>query len=162
MSWEREFHHINLDEGEYRIGLVERNVQNRHGEPARHLIQIQMGSGAFEYQAGNNSVRIKLGGDFTIKPDGSLQDAEGHIFDPRDFESRLIAELNNHHAMLRAFARKQGAPELKPKGQNAGIPKTAHRPPNGTERPQNGLAAGKSAEPKRPDQLPGPSDLQSR
>jgi hypothetical protein len=114
MTWRREYHHINLDEGEYRIGLIEESVHNRHGEPARHLLQIHMGSGQFEARVGKHSIQIKLGGDFTIKPDGSLEDNEGKVFDPKAFEKQLIAELNNHHERLRTFARKHGAPELKP------------------------------------------------
>jgi hypothetical protein len=118
MTWEREYHHINLDEGEHRIGLIERSVQNVMGEPTRYVIQIQMGSGAFEYIVGRNAeqhhvIHVKLGGDFTIKPDGSIEDSEGNVFDPRDFEKKMTLELNKHHELLRAYGRKHNAPEFK-------------------------------------------------
>jgi hypothetical protein len=123
MSWEREFHHINLDESEHVIGLIERSVPTLTGDPSRYLIHIKMGEGPFEYQAGNgigpdgkvqhNSIRIHLGGDLIVQPDGTLKDSEGTTFDPRDFEKQMIAKLNAHHAALRAYGKKHGAPELR-------------------------------------------------
>lgn len=115
MSWEREYHHINLDEGEYRIGLVEKSVQNRHGEPSRFLIQIYLGSETAEHKVGHQSVQVRLGGDLRVKADGSIQDAKGKTFDPREFEKAIIAQLGQHHANMRLFARKHNVPELKTK-----------------------------------------------
>ena len=113
MSWEREYHHMNLDEGEHRIGLIDRAVTARNGQPARYTIQIHMGSGAFEHKVGANTMRIKLGGDFTLDENSTLVDTSGNEFDPRAFEKKMIAELNSHHAKLRAYARKHNVPELK-------------------------------------------------
>jgi hypothetical protein len=110
--WEREYHHLNLDEGEHTIGLIERGVEGRNG-PARHLIQIRMGEGEFSATVGRHSVAIKLGEGFTVAPDGTLTGPGGEIFDPAAFEKQMIAKLNAHHAKLRAYARRHGVPEYK-------------------------------------------------
>ena len=110
MSWEREYHHMNLDEGEHRIGLIERGVATRSGQPARFTIQIQMGAGAFEYHVGANTVRIKLGGDFALDANGTVMDSSGNEFDPKTFEKEMVKRLNEHHALLDTYARKHGVP----------------------------------------------------
>jgi hypothetical protein len=113
MSWEREYHHMNLDAGMHKVGLIERGVHTESGQPARLELHFWMGTGAFEYHVGPNTVRIKLGGDFSIEPDGTLKDSAGNVFDPREFERHLLERLNHHHAALRAYARKHNVPEFK-------------------------------------------------
>jgi hypothetical protein len=129
MAWEREYHHIDLDESQHTIGLVDRSVTTMAGQPARYLIHIKMGDGPLEYQVGTGvgadgkiqprSVRVHLGGDLVVQKDGTLKDSEGNVFDPRDFEQKMIEKLNAHHAALRTYARKHGAPEYKgPSGKS--------------------------------------------
>lgn len=110
MSWEREKHYINLEEGEHVIHLTDKTAVGRDGGPARHILQIRMGEGAFEYQVGHNSIIVKLGGDFTVKADGTIVDSEGTVFDPKAFEQEMITRLNAHHAKLRTYAAKHGVP----------------------------------------------------
>ena len=113
MAWEREYHHINLDEAEHRIVLINRAASTIAAQPTRYVIQIQMGAPEFSYTIGHNELKIKLGGDFAISPDGTLKDKEGNVFDPRDFEKKLTAALDVHHELLRAYGRKHGTPEMK-------------------------------------------------
>jgi hypothetical protein len=113
MAWEREYHHMNLDESEHFISLADKTVTTQSGQPTRYLIQVKMGAGPFEYMVGHNSLRIHLGGDLIVQPDGTLQDAAGAVFDPRAFEQEMIKKLTAHHAALRTYARKHGAPEYK-------------------------------------------------
>lgn len=114
MSWEREHHHINLDESEHVISLIERGVITRNGEPARYLIHIKMGGEHFEHLVGANWVKIHLGADLTPQPNGLLKSlTTGQVFDPKAFEAQMIEQLNRHHAAMRAYAKKHGAPEYK-------------------------------------------------
>ncbi len=117
MSWEREHHHMNMPEGEHYISLVDKSVVDRHGNPARWALHIHMGDGEFEYKIGDNKVRIKLGGNFTVQEDGSLQDDKGNVFDPRAFERELIEKLNGHHERLKAYAARHKVPHLQPGGK---------------------------------------------
>ena len=113
MAWEREHHHVNLDESEHFISLVEKNVTTQGGQPTRYLIQIKMGTGPFEYHVGHNTLRLHLGGDLIVQPDGTLKDAEGNQFDPVAFTNHMIGKLNEHHAALRTYAAKHGVPHYK-------------------------------------------------
>lgn len=114
MSWEREYHHINLHESEHVISLIERSVVDRKGEPSRYLIHIKMGGEPFEHFVGLNSIKIHLGNDLTPQPDGTLKSSTtGEVFDPRAFEKEMIDRLNQHHAAMRAYGKKHGAPEYK-------------------------------------------------
>ena len=109
--WEREYHHLNLDEGEHTIGLIERGVQGRNG-PARYLIQIQMGDSAFDViQGGKHKVTVQLGAGLTIQEDGTLAGPDGETFDPAAFEKEMIERLNAYHGRLRTYARKHAVPE---------------------------------------------------
>ncbi len=111
--WEREYHHLNLDEGEHTIGLIERGVQGRNG-PARYLIQIQMGDSAFDViQGGKHKVTVQLGAGLTIQEDGTLAGPDGETFDPAAFEKEMIERLNAYHGRLRTYARKHAVPEYK-------------------------------------------------
>lgn len=113
MGWEREYHHISLDEGEHVIGLVERGVLDRKSEPTRYLIQIKLGHQPFGLTVGHHTVQIKLGGDLSMQADGTLRDSEGNIFDPKQIERDLIEKLNAHHEAMRTYARIHRVPELK-------------------------------------------------
>jgi hypothetical protein len=107
--WEREYHHVDLHEGEHRIGLIDRTLRTRNGEPARWLLQIACGDGGMDFFVGKHKVRLKLGHEFQPQSDGTLKDSEGNSYNPRDMENKLIERLNAHHEQLRQYARKQGA-----------------------------------------------------
>lgn len=110
MAWEREFHHVDLAEGEHVISLIDRTVKMRGGKPARWLIQIKLGGEAFSYQIGNKKLAIRLGEGLTPQADGTLKDADGNLFDPEDFTRQMVAQLEEHHQRRRAYARRQRAP----------------------------------------------------
>jgi|SRR5579859_2106874 len=113
MAWEREHHHMDVAQGEHFISLVNHAVKESDGSSARHFLQIRMGVGPFEYHVGLNVIHIKLGGDFAVQPDGTLEDIEGNVFDPKAFEKELIARLNQHHEHLHAYARRHNVPPVK-------------------------------------------------
>jgi hypothetical protein len=117
MSWEREFHHVDLDRSEHVISLVDRSVSTVAGEPTRYVIQIQLGDGEFDYSVGKHKLRISLGGGITVNSDGTYQGEDGQVFDPREIEKTMIGRLNNYHAALRTAAKRHGAPEYKGPGK---------------------------------------------
>lgn len=114
MAWEREYHHVDLDEGSYEIGLIERSVLTKSAKPARYLIKVLAGAPTFEHKVGHNTITVKLGGHLAVQPDGSMKDSEGNEFDPAHFATEMIARLDAHHNLLRAVARKHGAAIFKP------------------------------------------------
>lgn len=123
MAWEREYHHIDLDESQHTIGLVDRSVTTVGGQPSRYTIHVKMGEGPFEYHVGTGvgadgqvnprSVRIHLGGHLIVQPDGTLKDVEGNVFDVLDFERKMVAKLDAHHAGMRTYGKRHGVPEYK-------------------------------------------------
>ncbi len=113
MAWEREYHHLNLDEATHEIGLIERSVQTRDGQPSRHQLQFILGSDHFAVTVGRNVVQVHLGGGLMIQPDGTVKDEAGSSFDPKAFEREMINKLNHHHGKLRAYMQKHGVPEFK-------------------------------------------------
>ncbi len=115
MAWEREFHHVHVDTGEHVISLVEKSAVAADGNAARHLLQIRMGEGPFEYHVGENKISIKLGGNFSVDEAGVLRDQNGTVFDPKDFEAQLTARLNAHTRKMRRYAARHGVPEFKGK-----------------------------------------------
>ena len=108
--WEREFHHVDLAEGEHVISLIDRTVKMRGGAPARWLIQIKLGGEAFSYQIGKNKLAVQLGEGLVPQADGSLRDSEGNVFDPEDFTRKMVAQLEEAHQRRKAYARRQKAP----------------------------------------------------
>jgi hypothetical protein len=115
MAWEREYHHLNLDEATHEIGLIERSVQTRDGQPSRYQLQFVLGGTEFETTFGASSLRVSLGGELSIQEDGTLKDSSGNVFDPKAFEREMINRLNDHHAKLRRYAQKHGILEFKKK-----------------------------------------------
>lgn len=86
MAWEIEKEHVDLAEMEHVTHFVERSVQTRNGEPARHLLQI------------------RLGDHLQLTEKGELVDSEGNVYDHKAKQREILLALNQQHARARAFA----------------------------------------------------------
>lgn len=104
MAWEREYHHVDISTSEHMIGLVNRSIETRDGQPVRHLIQIQLGGESFELEVGHHRVRIRLGGGFTPDENGQLVDEGGNVFDPMAIEEQIRKALDAQHEKHRRYA----------------------------------------------------------
>lgn len=88
MSWEIESEHVDLAEMEHVTVFVERRVETRSGQPARHLLQIRLGEG------------------LQVTVHGELVDAEGERFDHRAKQQEVLEHLERRHQHARAFAQR--------------------------------------------------------
>lgn len=115
MAWEREYSHMNIPEHEHTIGLIDRSAADKNGNPARYLVKFKMGAPKFGAEVLGHMIYVKLGGELEIQPDGTVKDADGKVFDTKAFEKEIVAGLERHHELLRAYGRRHGAQELKAK-----------------------------------------------
>jgi hypothetical protein len=104
MPWEKEYEHVDKVEMVHEVGLVEKGTVGQDGEPARVIVQVCLGGEAFTHMVGRHLIRITLGHEMALQPDGSLKDADGNDFDMRALIKQTIAHLNERHASADAYA----------------------------------------------------------